>query len=53
MKIKIFRSFDPVKLEENVNSFIDGVKVVNIQLTVVPPIDDRYTQYIVLVTYEG
>ena len=53
MKIKIFKSFDPTKLEENVNSFIDGVKVVNIQLTVIPPIDDRCIQYIVLVTYEG
>lgn len=53
MKIKIFKSFDLAKLEGHVNSFIDGVKVVSTQLTIVPQTDDRNTQYVVLVTYEG
>ena len=53
MKIKIFKSFDLAKLEENVNSFIEGAEVVSTQLTVVPQTDDRNTQYVVLVTYEG
>lgn len=52
MKIKIFKSFDFAKLEENVNSFIDGVKVVSTQLVIIPQTDDRNTQYVVLVTYE-
>lgn len=53
MKIKIFKSFDFAKLEENVNRFIDCVEVVSTQLTIVPQTDDRNTQYVVLVTYEG
>ena len=52
MKIKIFKSFDFAKLEENVNSFIDGVEVVSTQLVIVLPTDDRNTQYVVLVTYK-
>ena len=52
MKIKISKSFDLAKLEENVNSFIEGAEVVSTQLTVVPQTDDRNTQYVVLVTYE-
>lgn len=52
MKIKIFKSFDFTKLEENVNRFIDCVEVVSTQLTIVPQTDDRNTQYIVLVTYK-
>ena len=53
MKIKIFKSFDLAKLEGNVNSFSDEVEVVSTQLTIVPPTDDRNTQYVVLVTYEA
>lgn len=53
MKIKIFKSFDLAKLEGNVNSFIEGAKVISTQLTIVPQTDDRNTQYVVLVTYEG
>ena len=52
MKIKIFKSFDLAKLEENVNIFIELAEVVSTQLTVVPQTDDRNTQYVVLVTYE-
>lgn len=52
MKIKIFKSFDFAKLEENVNNFINGVKVVDTQLSILPATDEHYTQYILLVTYE-
>lgn len=53
MKIKIFKNHDFVRLEEKVNLFIRDVTVVNTQLTVIPPTEDSYTQYVVLVTYEG
>ncbi len=53
MKIKIFKNHDFVRLEEKVNKFLEGVTVVNTQLTIIPPTGESYTQYVVLVTYEG
>jgi hypothetical protein len=52
MKIKIFKSFDFVKLEKNVNTFINDVKVVNTQLSILPAANEHYTQYVLLVMYE-
>ena len=52
MKIKIFKNHDFVRLEEKVNKFLEGVTVVNTQLTIIPPTDESYTQYVVLVAYE-
>ena len=53
MKIKIFKNHDFVRLEEKVNLFIRDVKVISTQLTIIPPANESYTQYVVLVTYEG
>jgi hypothetical protein len=52
-KIKIFKNHDFVRLEEKVNLFIRDVTVVSTQLTIIPPTEESYTQYVVLVTYEG
>ena len=53
VKIKIFKNHDFVRLEEKVNLFIRDVKVISTQLTIIPPTEESYTQYVVLVTYEG
>lgn len=53
MKIKIFKNHDFVRLEEKVNLLIRDVTVVSTQLTIIPPTEESYTQYVVLVTYEG
>ena len=53
MKIKIFKNHDFVRLEEKVNTFLEGVTIVSTQLTIIPPTTESYTQYVVLVTYEG
>ena len=53
MKIKLFKNHDIAKLEEKVNFFIRDVTVISTQLTIIPPTDESYTQYVILVTYEG
>ena len=52
MKIKIFQSYDREKLTEQVNNFIATVKVVNMQLQVLPATNQSYTQYMILLQYE-
>jgi hypothetical protein len=51
MKIKVFTAHDPETLEKQVNEFIRDVKVVSTQFSIRPAANDRYTQYVVLVTY--
>lgn len=53
MKVKIFKNHDFVRLEEKVNNFIQSVTVVSTQLTIIPPSEESYTQYVILVMYEG
>lgn len=53
MQIKIFKNHDFVRLEEKVNTFIQGLKVVNTQLTIIPPTEESYTQYVMVVLYES
>lgn len=53
MQIKIFKNHDFVRLEEKVNAFIQGLKVVNTQLTIIPPTEESYTQYVMVVLYES
>ena len=53
MKIKIFKNHDFMRLEDKVNKFLEGVTVVNTQLQILPETSTSYTQYVVLVLYEG
>ncbi len=52
MKIKIFQSYDRENLAETVNNFIQTMKVVNMQLSVLLAPNDQYTRYVLLLQYE-
>ena len=52
MEIKIFESHDRERLTAEVNKFIAGVEVVDIQLKIRSAPNDQFTKYILLLQYK-
>lgn len=53
MKIKLIKDHDLERLETKANDFIEFVSVISTQLTIRPAPNDSFTQYVLLITYEG